>query len=169
MTPAMRNALDCMGDDPFIRDVSAAVSNSGEIDAGKAWLLGVSQNFIEPSPELHNPIKAFDFAIYDFEALAAIWPAFQLAADDWHGNRDCLPSLARFMAERLPAMWGKENWHWHHPETRCASLADNIVTLVGFWGQGIRPTGSKDPYALRRAAFTILHQILFPIKKDIDR
>jgi glycyl-tRNA synthetase beta chain len=31
-------------------------------------------------------------------------------------------------------------------------LADKIDTLVGFWGIGERPTGSKDPFALRRAA-----------------
>lgn len=36
------------------------------------------------------------------------------------------------------------------------SLADKIDTLVGFFGVGAKPTGSKDPYALRRAALSIL-------------
>ena len=36
------------------------------------------------------------------------------------------------------------------------SLADKIDTLVGFFGVGAKPTGSKDPYALRRAVLSIL-------------
>ena len=32
------------------------------------------------------------------------------------------------------------------------SLADKIDSLVGFFGAGAKPTGSKDPFALRRAA-----------------
>ena len=36
------------------------------------------------------------------------------------------------------------------------SLADKIDTLVGFFGIGAKPTGSKDPFALRRAALAIL-------------
>ncbi|HJQ40298.1 MAG TPA: glycine--tRNA ligase subunit beta, partial [Thermoanaerobaculia bacterium] len=32
------------------------------------------------------------------------------------------------------------------------SLADRLDTLGGFFGVGIKPTGSKDPFALRRAA-----------------
>src|SRR6266481_6863703 len=38
------------------------------------------------------------------------------------------------------------------PVSVAVSLADKIDTLVGFWGIGERPTGSKDPFALRRAA-----------------
>lgn len=36
------------------------------------------------------------------------------------------------------------------------ALADRIDTLTGFFGIGIKPTGSKDPYALRRAALGII-------------
>src|SRR5262249_18033594 len=35
-------------------------------------------------------------------------------------------------------------------------LADKIDTLVGFWAIGEKPTGSKDPYALRRAALGVI-------------
>lgn len=35
-------------------------------------------------------------------------------------------------------------------------LADRIDTLVGFFALSIKPTGSKDPYALRRAALSVL-------------
>ena len=40
------------------------------------------------------------------------------------------------------------------------SLADKIDSLVGFFGVGAKPTGSKDPFALRRAALGIIRIIL---------
>lgn len=40
------------------------------------------------------------------------------------------------------------------------AIADRLDSLVGFLGVGIRPTGSKDPFALRRAALGILRIIL---------
>jgi glycyl-tRNA synthetase beta chain len=39
------------------------------------------------------------------------------------------------------------------------SLADKINSLVGFFASGERPTGSSDPYALRRAALGIIRII----------
>jgi glycyl-tRNA synthetase beta chain len=41
-----------------------------------------------------------------------------------------------------------------------AALADKIDTLVGFWAIGETPTGSKDPYALRRAALGVIAIVL---------
>lgn len=38
------------------------------------------------------------------------------------------------------------------PVSCAVNLADKLDTLVGFFGAGIRPTGSKDPFALRRMA-----------------
>jgi glycyl-tRNA synthetase beta chain len=40
------------------------------------------------------------------------------------------------------------------------ALADKIDTLVGFWAIDEKPTGSKDPYALRRAALGVIRIIL---------
>jgi glycyl-tRNA synthetase beta chain len=40
------------------------------------------------------------------------------------------------------------------------ALADKLDTLVGFWAIDEKPTGSKDPYALRRAALGIIRIIL---------
>ena len=42
----------------------------------------------------------------------------------------------------------------------CVALADKIDTLVGFFGIDQKPTGSKDPYALRRAALGVIRLIL---------
>jgi glycyl-tRNA synthetase beta chain len=40
------------------------------------------------------------------------------------------------------------------------ALADKLDTLIGFWSIGEKPTGSKDPYALRRAALGVVRILL---------
>lgn len=45
------------------------------------------------------------------------------------------------------------------PVTVAVSLADKLDTLSNFFYQDLRPTGSKDPFALRRAAIAILQTI----------
>ena len=40
------------------------------------------------------------------------------------------------------------------------ALADKIDTLVGFWAINEKPTGSKDPFALRRAALGVIRIVL---------
>jgi glycyl-tRNA synthetase beta chain len=46
------------------------------------------------------------------------------------------------------------------PVAIAVALADKIDTLVGFWAIDEKPTGSKDPYALRRAALGTIRIIL---------
>jgi len=46
------------------------------------------------------------------------------------------------------------------PVSVAVALADKIDTLVGFWAIDERPTGSKDPYALRRAALGVIRLVL---------
>lgn len=45
-------------------------------------------------------------------------------------------------------------------ESVAVALADKIVTLIGFWAIDEKPTGSKDPYALRRAALGVIRLVL---------
>ncbi|MGX5665336.1 glycine--tRNA ligase subunit beta [Rhizobium daejeonense] len=40
------------------------------------------------------------------------------------------------------------------------ALADKLDTMIGFWAIDEKPTGSKDPYALRRAALGVVRIIL---------
>jgi glycyl-tRNA synthetase beta chain len=52
------------------------------------------------------------------------------------------------------------------------ALADKLDTLIGFWPIDERPTGSKDPYALRRAALGITRPLIetatrFPLEPAI--
>ncbi len=67
------------------------------------------------------------------------------------------------------------------PNDRCPSapisivvaLADKLDALVSFWSIGEKPTGSRDPYALRRAALGIIrivveNKIRLPLKKFFE-
>jgi glycyl-tRNA synthetase beta chain len=53
-------------------------------------------------------------------------------------------------ADRVPA----------EPVAIAVALADKIDTLVGFWAIDETPTGSKDPFALRRAALGVIALVL---------
>jgi len=46
------------------------------------------------------------------------------------------------------------------PVSVAVALADKIDTLVGFWVIDEKPTGSKDPFALRRAALGVIRTVL---------
>jgi glycyl-tRNA synthetase beta chain len=46
------------------------------------------------------------------------------------------------------------------PVSIAVALADKIDTLIGFWAIDEKPTGSKDPYALRRAALGVIRIVL---------
>lgn len=46
------------------------------------------------------------------------------------------------------------------PEAQAVALADKLDSLVGIYSSGEIPTGDKDPYALRRAALSILRILI---------
>jgi len=56
------------------------------------------------------------------------------------------------------------------PISVAVALADKLDTLTGFWAIDEKPTGSKDPYALRRAALGAIRLILGnELKLRLDR
>ncbi len=56
----------------------------------------------------------------------------------------------KFSGDQLPSS----------PEAAALALADRLDTLVGIFGIGQSPTGSKDPFALRRASVAIIRLLL---------
>src|SRR5581483_11526255 len=59
------------------------------------------------------------------------------------------------------------------PVAIAVALADKFDTLAGFWAIGEKPTGSKDPYALRRAALGIIRIVLenglrLPVEQTVE-
>ena len=61
----------------------------------------------------------------------------------------------RFAGDRLP----------ESPVATAVALGDRLDTLVGIFGIGQPPTGSRDPFALRRAALAVLRIL---VEKAID-
>jgi glycyl-tRNA synthetase beta chain len=70
-----------------------------------------------------------------------------------------MPDVADAIAEHYSPL-GPNDRCPTAPASVVVSLADKIDTLVGFFGIGEKPTGSKDPYALRRAALGIIRIVL---------
>lgn len=58
--------------------------------------------------------------------------------------------LPRFQGDSLPTTF----------EGAIAGIVDKVDTLVGCFGIGMKPSGSKDPYALRRATLGIVNVLL---------
>jgi len=56
------------------------------------------------------------------------------------------------------------------PISVAVALADKIDTLAGFWAVDEKPTGSKDPFALRRAALGVVRLVLEnQVRFNLDR
>ena len=56
----------------------------------------------------------------------------------------------RYAGDQLPA----------HPVGQCLALADRLDTLLGIFAIGQKPTGVKDPFALRRASLAVLRLLI---------
>jgi glycyl-tRNA synthetase beta chain len=59
------------------------------------------------------------------------------------------------------------------PVAIAVALADKLDLLTGFWAIGEKPTGSRDPFALRRAALGVIrivtdNELTFPLRVEPD-
>lgn len=70
-----------------------------------------------------------------------------------------LPSVAAALEEHYKPQ-GPSDAVPNDPVSITIALADKLDTLTGFWSIDEKPTGSKDPYALRRAALGVIRIIL---------
>ena len=68
-------------------------------------------------------------------------------------------AVARAITEHYQPAGAKDDCP-RDPVSLAVSIADKLDTLVGFWAIDEKPTGSKDPYALRRAALGIIRMVL---------
>lgn len=160
---AWRNAIDALLPSPFLADLAQSVTNDGREDGAARYLLGIASAFLRDHGQPDGPIAAFDFAVVDIEAIGDAWPVMHQAAAEIGADSWVVFALARFVADRLPVVWGGPPFRRHDPVTRAVALADRTHDLVGFFAAGLKPNGSKDPYALRRAAKHWLYQVVFPV------
>ena len=69
------------------------------------------------------------------------------------------PEVAGAVAEHYSPQGPNDNCPTS-PVSIAVALADKIDSLVGFWAIDEKPTGSKDPFALRRAALGVIRLIV---------
>ncbi|MDX1574674.1 MAG: glycine--tRNA ligase subunit beta [Kiloniellales bacterium] len=89
----------------------------------------------------------------EFPELQGIMGRYYALADGEH------PDVAEAIAEHYGPL-GPNDRCPSAPVSVAVALADKLDTLVGFWAIGEPPTGSKDPYALRRAALGVIRLIV---------
>ncbi|HTC19173.1 MAG TPA: glycine--tRNA ligase subunit beta, partial [Stellaceae bacterium] len=116
---------------PYARADAAKLKRAAEL--AKADL---SSGMVGEFPELQGVMGRY-YALHDGEA----------------------PEVANAIAEHYSPL-GPSDACPTAPESVALALADKIDTLVGFFAINETPTGSKDPFALRRAALGIIRLIL---------
>ena len=94
----------------------------------------------------------------EFPGLQGVMGRYYAAADGEH------PEVAAALEEQyFPKQSGSPTPS--HATGQILSIADKIDTLTGIFSTGLIPSGDKDPYALRRAAFGTLRIL---IENDLD-
>ncbi len=104
--------------------------------AGRVAKLDLRSAMVGEFPELQGLMGRY------YTAAAGLPPEIAAAAEEHYsplGPNDAVPTA---------------------PVSVAVALADKIDTLVGFWAIDEKPTGSKDPFALRRAALGVIRLVL---------
>nr|WP_207168468.1 glycine--tRNA ligase subunit beta [Thiocystis violacea] len=131
----------------------------GRLASSLAGALGTDSALIERAALL-SKCDLVTSMVYEFPALQGTMGRYYAARS---GEDPCVCAamedqyLPRFAGDGLPA-------------SRCGqalAIADRIDTLVGVFGIGLRPTGAKDPYGLRRASIAVL-RLLIETPLDLD-
>ena len=80
------------------------------------------------------------------------------AAQTWRAR--CAGTTTRSRSRRAAPPRGRARRRRRHASSRAVSLADKLDTLAGYFGLGLVPTGSSDPFGLRRAAQGVVRVLL---------
>ncbi len=91
--------------------------------------------------------------VYEFPELQGVMGKYYAKAA---GHDDGVPQAC---AEHYAPL-GPSDAVPTHPVSVAVALADKIDMLTGFWAIDEKPTGSKDPFALRRAALGVIRLVL---------
>jgi len=89
----------------------------------------------------------------EFPELQGLMGRYYAEAEHMH------PKIARAIEEHYKPKGASDSVPTE-PVSVAAALADKLDTLVGFWAIGEKPTGSGDPYQLRRAALGVIRIII---------
>jgi len=91
--------------------------------------------------------------VYEFPELQGLMGRYYVAAAGYDG------AVAAVAEDHYSPLGPSDNVP-SAPLSVIVALADKLDTLTGFWAIDEKPTGSKDPFALRRAALGVIRLIL---------
>jgi glycyl-tRNA synthetase beta chain len=93
-------------------------------------------------------------------AMVGEFPELQGIMGSYYARAQGLPDAVALACREHYQPLGPSDSVPSEPVSVAVALADKIDTLTGFWAIDEKPTGSKDPYALRRAALGIIRLVL---------
>ena len=107
-------------------------------------------------------------------AMVGEFPELQGLMGMYYAREAGLPDAVALAARDHYSPLGPSDVVPTEPVSVAVALADKIDTLTGFWWNRELPTGSKDPFALRRAALGVIRLILnetngFPMRQILLR
>ncbi|NKX40011.1 glycine--tRNA ligase subunit beta [Rhodobacteraceae bacterium R_SAG2] len=88
------------------------------------------------------------------------FPELQGLMGRYYAEAAGLPSAVANACEQHYSPLGPSDDVPTEPVSVAVALADKMDTLTGFWAIDEKPTGSKDPFALRRAALGVIRLVL---------
>lgn len=141
----------------------AKVARNERLTAALAELAGADPGQSAEAQRAAHLAKAdlVSHAVVEFPVLQGVMGRYYaLAADETPGVATAILEhyQPRFAGDAVPStVAGK-----------LVSVADKLDTMVGIFGVGMAPTGSADPYALRRGALGIINIILEGLDITLD-
>ncbi|MBP9951515.1 MAG: glycine--tRNA ligase subunit beta [Cypionkella sp.] len=105
--------------------------------------------------------KAANLAKADLRSsMVGEFPELQGLMGMYYAREAGLPNAVALAARDHYSPLGPTDTVPTDPVSVAVALADKIDTLTGFWAIDEKPTGSKDPFALRRAALGVIRLVL---------
>ncbi|WP_321831797.1 glycine--tRNA ligase subunit beta [Thalassovita sp.] len=117
-----------------------------------APVLGVDADLAEQAAKVAKADLSSEM-VYEFPELQGLMGRYYAAAAG-------LPAEVAATCEEHYSPLGPSDDVPTAPVSATVALADKIDTLTGFWAIDEKPTGSKDPFALRRAALGVIRLVL---------
>ena len=154
--PEMAAKLDAVTFHNKLGTVGERIGRIAALARELAPLVGADPDLAERAARLAKADLASSM-VYEFPELQGVMGRYyaERAGED--------PAVAAAAQEHYAPL-GPSDAVPTAPVSVAVALADKIDTLTGFWAIGEKPTGSGDPFALRRAALGVIRIVL-----DSDR
>ncbi|MGC9418361.1 MAG: glycine--tRNA ligase subunit beta [Rhodovulum sp.] len=161
----MQDWIDSLGQVTFQRELgsqAARIDRIANLAHDLAPLVGADPDTVEQAARVAKADLASEM-VYEFPELQGTMGRYYAQA------AGMAPEIAEACEMHYKPLGPADDLP-QHPVSIAVALADKLDTLAGFWAIGQKPTGSKDPFALRRAALGVIRIILgHDLRIKLDR